>query len=363
MANHQLNLLRAKAGRIKDDYSSITMPMKGKALVCAKRAFASKFGMFDDYEKPLKTRETAAGMSELKEVERQLSILFNLAGRINDEEALLNMIGIMEKQAKCVEGRSALELAEGKHVLLLEELKLQGLGKTGMGALLDFIRLVRPKGELVLSPDEADNNIYLDKFDKHIGSFETRKHPLKSADDFCSRHYPVLAAIYNEESKQYEITSMPLFIEIPGNLMLADPIERLGRFFDAAKLDQAKFADKLLDMLVGLGAAKNDALGALNSDSSYSFVFRSLENGERPDEKNDFLQTRTEARVFIEFGKPEGLEKRFGVEASVVMPEGKVTMTSWVGINTFTNNEAHLELVQKETGAKPDFGIGAERLN
>ena len=33
MANHQLNLLRAQAGKIKGEYSSITMPMKRKEIL------------------------------------------------------------------------------------------------------------------------------------------------------------------------------------------------------------------------------------------------------------------------------------------------------------------------------------------
>ena len=341
--------LRAKAARICEDFSSITMPMKRAALLAERRMAGHKVA---SVEEPLTAREIAAGMTELKKVKRQLASLLSIAEKVKTEQGLLDIIRIMENRISHLEAQGALELAGGKSILLSEELKLHNFGKQNLDLLADFSKLMLKDGsEFVLSPDPRDNQIYLDNFGNAVGSFTKKEHLLSSTDELCYRHCPTVSAKYDEHKKMFVIEAVPITIALPGKRAKFHPIDHNVQIFKSINLNWEKFVERVLNYVTNLGIPEQDAKAALDSEQNYSFVFRSLERGEEAGKENAFLGTRVESRISLGFGADEGRRREFGVEGTLVMPENRITLVMWAGNSYFTDDKAHVELQSKDSAA------------
>ncbi|MFA6490205.1 MAG: hypothetical protein WCT52_06050 [Candidatus Micrarchaeia archaeon] len=358
--NHKKEL-RAKAARICEDYKTIAMPMKMMKLLEERRELA--YGIAAAME-PLKKREIAIGMTVLHSVEKDLSALLDAAERTADEKTLVEIVNLIESKAKGIESKTPLEIVRsGVKASLFEELKLYGFGGRNLGVLRSFAEwILPPEKELMLPCNPEKNEIYLQGQDAPVGWFDIRENRVyKAVLEPDAKYFPTISAAYNAQSKHYEITSLPMKISIPGEMTRLGPIAHLSEAFGKMNIAWESFAQRISGILVNLGVVESEALAAINSPPNYSFVFQTPQNGEMASPAGKSCGFEVLAEFSVSF-TTKGSWQSVGVSTSLNLQEKQLKLVPRNGNHSFTDNEAHLELVGRNPNV-PLKNISPEQLN
>ena len=348
--------LVAKAKRIVSDYEGNVLPFKILEMKHARRTFS---GVLLESE-PHSTREKAVGISELKRALDNLTILLDRAQQTDDMATLAGIVKNIENIAKNTDDATPAELAQSRRAAYLtEEAMLLGLDGTDLKLLQTFAADILPRGKaFVLPTDETDDGIYIGNGQAPlggsaaIGAIATKHYRLEKGAGPSEYHFPILQAGYDAKTGLYCIDTLKIWMVIPGAATRLDPTEHLGKIFEAARLDQKKFADMLLNLMMDMGATKSAALDRLNRPESYSFTYRTGGPGiANPGTGIVEYKPTMEAAFYAGFGKPTELGS-YHVEARVTLPEAHVRITAETPMERYDDHSAHWRLQLAD--AQPD---------